>query len=214
MNTTVIDGRTIDQWVEWAVGIAANRAHKMGVARDNQLHDIIISAAHLAIVQALDQHDPSRGPFYGIAAIRVRGQIVDDLRTYSRHLRRGQLADPCAEEPPADISIAALLIEEDANMLSYEWGDLLDWTLETLPPLECAIVRLRHEDGLAVEAIAQQLGVDEGTVIDVLDGRARRIIDRATAGTDCHDLLEYLLEEPTTLQMMIRWPEPAAAEVA
>jgi len=143
----------------------------------NVLRDDLVSAGSSGLLDAL-RKSPHRGPtFEWYARVRIRGSLVDELRTQDWLGRRARtrtkkaLADgaaggtsfvrlddlPCASQDLADVESSTPLALVERRMDRAE----LERAIALLPEREAEIVASHYFDDVAFKAIAARLGVSE-----------------------------------------------------
>lgn len=127
-----------------------------------------LSAAGLAgLVEAAHRFDPSLGvPFSRFASHRIRGAVVDYLRSEDRLGRavRAQAKDGAAGPPTvveldssADVPVDGSSVEE--RVISRDVARAVRRAMRALPEDERSLLRLVYWDGLTLSDAAELLGV-------------------------------------------------------
>jgi RNA polymerase sigma factor for flagellar operon FliA len=143
----------------------------------NVLRDDLVAAGSSGLLDAL-RKSPHRGPtFEWYARVRIRGSLVDELRTQDWLSRRARtrtkkaLADgtaggtsfvglddgPCAPQNLADVTSSTPLELVERRMGRAE----LERAIALLPRREADIVAWHYFDDVAFKTIAARLGVSE-----------------------------------------------------
>jgi RNA polymerase sigma factor (sigma-70 family) len=121
--------------------------------------DDLIGWGHMGLIEAAARYDPRRGvTFRTYAHRRIKGAMLDGLRreatvvTYVTSVEdSGTLV--CANL--ADVVCADLAYAQDQQVLLNEVRAVLDRALETLTPLERAIVHHHYYDGEPVQMLVR-----------------------------------------------------------
>jgi RNA polymerase sigma factor for flagellar operon FliA len=148
----------------------------------NVLRDDLMAAGTYGLVDSLRKNGHDRGPtFEWYARIRIRGAILDELRTedwltrrarsrIAAHLGEGQapMAGVVALDDLSDAHRSGLFDETTPSPLeAAEENDeraVLAQAVEQLVERERLIVTLHYFQGVQLKTIAQQLGVSEPRV--------------------------------------------------
>jgi len=117
----------------------------------------LISAGMVGLLTAADRYDPSRGPFEAFAEWRIKGAILDELRTFD-HLTRTQRQK-------------ASKIEKVRRKLENQFGR------------QASVEELSEAGGLSEEEVRHALHAAEGPVFVNMDdmGLEREEIDEVLA---------------------------------
>lgn len=170
-------------------GMTLVRQIAASVARRLPSHierDELVSLGALGWAEARVRFDPSRGvPFAGFAAMRIRGAILDGLRsvdTLTRgERRRARASAECtaprvvssdeeveAAAAPSDGDVSDLLAQE-------EMLDELRAALNGLPERERLVVQRHFLDGVPMRAVGAELGVTESRISQIASGAVARL---------------------------------------
>ena len=148
--------------------------------------DELISLGALGWAEARQRFDASRGvPFAGFAAMRIRGAILDGLRSCDT-LTRGERRRARAESTltPArvvsndeEVEAAAAPSDGDASdvLAQEEMIDELRQALATLPERERYIVTRHFFEDVPMRAIGAELGVTESRISQIVTGAMARL---------------------------------------
>ncbi len=170
----------------------------------NVLRDDLIAAGTFGLIDSLRKNGEDRGPtFEWYARIRIRGAILDDLRTQDWLTRRARTKATAMNADATGAARAAVIgfddLPERGRALSLsdeEAGSpfdqvdarmtkaALEKAVAQLPERERRIVSLHYFQGVQFKAIAKELGVSEPR-ISQLHARAMTQL-RALMG-DEHD---------------------------
>jgi RNA polymerase sigma factor for flagellar operon FliA len=152
--------------------------------------DDVESAALIGLIDAVDRYDPERGiPFEGYAGLRIRGAVLDELRSLDDHTRseRQRARTTVADTDPeigaygATLSLDMLLetgdrdwAAEDDTTERYEDQDMrtrVESALECLPPRQREVLARYYGDSLTLRESALRMGISEARACQ-LHGRA------------------------------------------
>ncbi len=143
----------------------------------NVLRDDLLAAGVFGLIDSLRKNGGDQGPtFEAYARIRIRGAILDELRTQDWLSRRARWAvsdkveagegAPMALIGLDDVDANSALVDEEADdaeaqMVSEEDMKHLRDAVERLPPREATIVRMHYFHGARFKEIGAALGVSE-----------------------------------------------------
>jgi len=149
----------------------------------NVLRDDLVAAGVFGLIDSLRKNAGDDGPtFESYARIRIRGAILDELRTQDWLPRRARWAasrnDGTSEETPVsvvgidDLAPSERMLNfiddsEDDAPTQIERGQerqRMDVAIEQLPARERTIVRMHYFQGARFKDIGQLLGVSEPRV--------------------------------------------------
>ena len=120
---------------------------------DDYLAEDLTQETFLKMIRAIDRYDPNGSAAFGTWLVTIaKNACVDHIRR-----NRVELAD-IDELPLADGTDLAFLVEK-----KLEYAEVLK-ALETLPPEQGLAIRLKYEEELTLEEIAQRFGVPAKTV--------------------------------------------------
>lgn len=174
-------------------------ARFMGKLPPNVLRDDLVAAGTYGLIDSLRKNGRDRGPtFEWYARIRIRGAILDELRTQdwlTRRARSRVTAAAAGAEPQAaserravigfddlPISMSHIADESTRDPLEETLCRLERRALETavasLPERERKIVTMHYFKGEQFKTIAEELGVSEPR-ISQLHARAVSLLRRA-----------------------------------
>ena len=167
----------------------------------NVLRDDLMAAGVYGLIDSLRKNGGDQGPtFESYARIRIRGAILDELRTQDWLPRRARWAasGKCAgaeDGPVAVIGIDDLAPNERLGSLSDEEdkspaalledrseGQRLAKAIEFLPPREQTIVKMHYYQGARFKDIGALLGVSEPRVSQLHSraiGQLRKLLAEA-----------------------------------
>jgi RNA polymerase sigma factor (sigma-70 family) len=148
--------------------------------------DDLVSAGTIGLIEAVDRYDADLGvPFVGFAYSRIRGAIIDEMRSFTVTRRTKELsAEPLSLEAPLvgdesvtlkDVTIDRLAPEPERGA---ELAELLE-AVRRLPPREREIVGLAAA-GHTVNEIAELHGCSAARASQLLL-QARFRLDERTA---------------------------------
>ena len=153
------------------VANALGRAASSVVLReDNALHDEVISAAQLALLQAAENWDPCGGLGWATwLCMLVRARCADALRAYAdmprgmrEEGRRVLSLDAVLgeDEAPADAPAAVLVEHSHPGERIDHWGETQEAAvlLAEMPDDELCAVCMHFADGMSTREIARKLG--------------------------------------------------------
>ncbi len=151
------------------------RLYRYCLRRVGNSHDAeeVVQETFVRAVTALPQFAGERR-FYPWLTVIASRLCVD---THRRHAR---------SEPTADIDLGSFDAEHDRRLVEDEDRQLVFQALDRLGPRHREVLRLREEQGLSYQAIADRYEVSIGTV-EALLWRARKALKReylAVAGAD------------------------------
>lgn len=167
----------------------------------NVLRDDLVAAGVYGLVDSLRKNGGDHGPtFESYARIRIRGAILDELRTQDWLPRRARWAAlgkrPTTEDAP--IAVVGLedlgagergnsFIDEEAKdpseqLEEHQGGRQLAEAIEKLPARERTIVRMHYFQGARFKDIGEVLGVSEPRVSQ-LHSRAMGQLKKILADT-------------------------------
>jgi len=167
----------------------------------NVLRDDLVAAGVYGLVDSLRKNGGDHGPtFESYARIRIRGAILDELRTQDWLPRRARWAalGKCAGSDDAPVAVIGLddlgagergatFIDEEAKDPSEQLEDCqgcaqLGEAIEKLPVRERTIVRMHYFQGARFKDIGELLGVSEPRVSQ-LHSRAMGQLKKILADT-------------------------------
>ena len=123
----------------------------------------VISEGTVGLIQAVDHYDHTRGvPFKSYAYLRVKGSMIDYLRSQKIAVKGGELRE---------FDFFTQLASEGEDKLSLERLEFLFSQLDSLSPREAEIIRGLYQDGLSQRELAARLACTPAN-ISILHGRA------------------------------------------
>lgn len=136
--------------------------------------DELVSAGHVALLQAIPLYDPARGwMFTTFAAKRIRGEVLRELRRLSRRdalfPTEGRSLEPSDRGAGADEMRRRVA---DRRIVERLW--------EELPPRDRQIIALRFYEGLSTPEIARAIGLGKSQTKDEIQrilARLRRLVE-------------------------------------
>jgi RNA polymerase sigma factor FliA len=155
--------------------------------------DELVALGNLGLVEARARFDASRGvPFAAFAARRIRGAILDGLRsadplTRAERSRRRALT---LEVECMHVESAAADAEPAQEQNLEAWFEALTQiaavrdALDVLPAREREIVREHFLDGRRLKQIGEDLGVSESRVSQILAVALRRLREVLSSSTE------------------------------
>jgi RNA polymerase sporulation-specific sigma factor len=135
---------------------------KLGLYLGEEAVDVI-SEGTIGLIQAVDNFDYRRGvPFKSYAYLRVKGAMIDYLRSQKIAVKGGELRE---------FDYFAQLTSEGPDKYSMERMEFIFGTLNHLSPRESEIIRGLYEEGLSQRDLAARLKCTPAN-ISILHGRA------------------------------------------
>jgi RNA polymerase sigma-70 factor (ECF subfamily) len=132
----------------------------------------VVAEVFAALWRRPDRFDANRGPLVGYLRMQARSASIDWLRAEGR--RRAREANDGRRRPVEEVSIeAGLLVAEAAEEL---WR-----AVARLPSGERRAIELAYRRGLSYRAVADQLGLPEGTVKTRIRSGIQRLRDTGDA---------------------------------
>lgn len=130
------------------------RAAAVGVVGPSSVSEDIVAEVFAALWRRPDRFDPTRGSLVGFLRMQARSAGIDWLRAETRRQVREE--NDALRHPPFEAPVeAALLLAEAAREL---WG-----AVAQLPAVQRLAIELAYQRGLTYRAVADQLGIPEGT---------------------------------------------------
>jgi RNA polymerase sigma factor for flagellar operon FliA len=186
--------------IERYAPLATSVARRMRVPTGALMgRDDVESAAIIGLIDAVDRYDPDRGvPFEGYASFRIRGAILDELRSLDDRSRgERQRARTVAEDTEPEIgaygatlSLDMLLETGDRDWAAddesgdrYESQDLrtrVESALRCLPPRQREVLVRYYAESLTLRESAAKMGISEARACQ-LHGRAIHNLRRELA---------------------------------
>jgi RNA polymerase sigma factor (sigma-70 family) len=119
--------------------------------------DDLIGWGHMGLIEAAARYDPRRGvTFRTFAHRRIKGAMLDGIRreaTLVTAVSSLEAAGSAALIPAPSAVCADLAYAQDAHVMRHEIRVVLDRAMETLTPLERAIVHHHYYDGEPVQML-------------------------------------------------------------
>jgi RNA polymerase sporulation-specific sigma factor len=135
---------------------------KLGLYLGEEAVDVI-SEGTVGLIQAVDHYDHTRGvPFKSYAYLRVKGSMIDYLRSQKIAVKGGELRE---------FDFFTQLASEGEDRLSLDRLEFLFGQLDTLSPREAEIITGLYQDGLSQRELAARLHCTPAN-ISILHGRA------------------------------------------
>lgn len=123
----------------------------------------VISEGTVGLIHAVDNYDYHRGvPFKSYAYLRVKGAMIDYLRSQKIGVKGGELRE---------FDFFAGLASEGEDKISLERLEFLFESLKHLSPREAEIIRGLYHDGLSQSELAARFKCTRAN-ISILHGRA------------------------------------------
>lgn len=154
-------------------GRIARRLHPAGVTSVGP--EDLESAGALGLIDAVDRFEPGRGvPFEAYAALRIRGAVIDELRSATGGRRA---------EMPTQLSLDALLTEGDHTLPTVDDSGAVRAAEDLASRVESA---LRYLPDRQREVIARYYGQsltlrETGVRMGISEARASQLHTRAIA---------------------------------
>ncbi len=151
---------------------------KLGLYLGEEAVDVI-SEGTVGLIQAVDHYDHTRGvPFKSYAYLRVKGAMIDYLRSQKIAVKGGELRE---------FDFFTQLASEGEDRLSLDRLEFLFGQLDSLSPREAEIIRGLYQDGLSQRELAARLACTPAN-ISILHGRAikrlkKQVSDERRRGT-------------------------------
>ena len=142
------DRSAFDDLYRRYAGVAYGLASRL--ARDQVLAQDIVHDAFLALWQAPEAYDPTRGPFRSFFLALVHHRAVDTIRREQRLRNRTELAANL--EPAVDEDVADAVVE--GSYLAVRRKEVLDG-LADLPPDQRQVLEMAYFGGKTQTQIAQ-----------------------------------------------------------
>ena len=137
---------------------------KLGLSLGEEGIDLI-SEGTVGLIQAVDHFDHHRGvPFKSYAYLRIKGAMIDYLRSQKIALKSGELRE---------FDFFSQLAGDGPDRYSIDRVDFVFSQLERLSPRERQIIRGLYQLGLTQRELAAQLKCTPAN-ISILHGRAVR----------------------------------------
>jgi len=133
----------------------------------------LISEGTVGLIQAVDNFDYRRGvPFKSYAYLRIKGAMIDYLRSQKIAVKGGELRE---------FDFFAQLASEGPDRFSMDRVEFLFSQLSELSPREAEIITGLYQHGLSQRELARKLSCTPAN-ISILHGRAvKRLKKLATA---------------------------------
>lgn len=175
-------GALIERYSDLAIGISRCMRIPPASLADR---DDVASAAMIGLIGAVDRFDHRRGvPFEAYAALRIRGAVVDELRSVDE---RGR-ADRRPEGAVLAVSLDALMesgahqgpVIDDGFSERHELEDLktrIQDALGRLPARQREVIARYYGDELTLRETGVKMGVSEARACQ-LHGRAIQTLRR------------------------------------
>jgi RNA polymerase sigma factor (sigma-70 family) len=122
------------------------------------------SASMMALTEAAETYDPSRGvPFATFARFRITGALRDVHRRLSHPLTlpRGSAVCTCGDMKIAATSGRVLMQAARQPDHAYVSADAFEQRMRNLPPRHAEVCRCLHVDGLNQAEIAQRMNLSQ-----------------------------------------------------
>lgn len=144
---------------------------KLGLYLGEEAVDVI-SEGTVGLIQAVDHYDYTRGvPFKSYAYLRVKGAMIDYLRSQKIAVKGGELRE---------FDFFTQLTSEGEDRLSLDRLEFLFSQLDSLSPREAEIIRGLYQDGLSQRELAARLNCTPAN-ISILHGRAIKRLKKQVA---------------------------------
>ena len=151
------DPRTRQAFTLWTQAQPAVSAFVYALVGDRRLRDEILQDVAVAVLESIASYDASR-PFLPWALGIARNEVANARR------RRGRFPAPLSEAAEASLAAAMAEVEEgELDRLAF-----LDECLQRVGGRPREICDLRYRGGLALDRIAQVLGMQPNTVSKTL----------------------------------------------
>ncbi|MCC7476901.1 sigma-70 family RNA polymerase sigma factor [bacterium] len=135
---------------------------KLGLRLGEEAVDVI-SEGTVGLIHAVDNYDRHRGvPFKSYAYLRVKGSMIDYLRSQKIALKGGELRE---------FEFFSGLASEGEDKISLERLEFLFESLKHLSPREAEIIMGIYHDGLSQSELAARFKCTRANV-SILHGRA------------------------------------------
>ncbi|MCH7472712.1 sigma-70 family RNA polymerase sigma factor [bacterium] len=132
----------------------------------------VISEGTVGLIQAVDNFDYRRGvPFKSYAYLRVKGSMIDYLRSQKIGIKSGELRE---------FSYFAQLASEGPDRYNLERLEFVFGNLDALSPREAEIIQGLYKQGLSQREMAARLKCTPAN-ISILHGRAVKRLKKLVA---------------------------------
>jgi RNA polymerase sigma factor for flagellar operon FliA len=172
--------------IERYVALAGRIARRVPAPTSGPIgRDDLESAALLGLIDAVDRFEPGRGvPFEAYAMVRIRGAVLDELRSANERGRGRR------DETLPNVSLDALLALGDRDLSTpdeagarHDEEDLRDRVvdaLRSLTPRQRELLARYYGDSLTLREAGVRMGISEARACQ-LHGRAIAILRRQIA---------------------------------
>jgi RNA polymerase sigma factor (sigma-70 family) len=133
--------------------------------------DDLIQAGCEGLIQAVDRYDPNKGVFTQYAARRIKGAMIDCIRTM-QHGNRGQ---PLPETMSLDLCTDA--IPDTWEHIRPDYIDLWDM-VETLDHCAQVVIKHYYKKDLYLHEIGRYLGVSESRASQIKSTAIKQLRER------------------------------------
>lgn len=164
-----------------------------------------LNAAQWGLIQAIRGYKSERGTFESYARLRIRGEIMDELRRQD-HLTRGQrkmqitfleldvVCDLVDESQPSPVENA---LRSERSAERYVAAEAL---LHLMPPSQAQMFRWRYWHGLSQREIGRIMGRSETAVSTRMHITLRQI--RKSAAINLDPKLQAVKEEAKVVEVV------------
>ena len=141
---------------------------KLGMQLGDEGVDLI-SEGTVGLIQAVDNFDYHRGvPFKSYAYLRVKGSMIDYLRSQKIAVKGGELRE---------FDFFSQLASEGVDRFSLDRLEFIFSKLDSLSPREAEIIRGLYQEGLSQRELAARMQCTPANV-SILHGRAVKRLKR------------------------------------
>ena len=141
---------------------------KLGMQLGDEGVDLI-SEGTVGLIQAVDNFDYHRGvPFKSYAYLRVKGSMIDYLRSQKIAVKGGELRE---------FDFFSQLASEGVDRFSLDRLEFIFSKLDNLSPREAEIIRGLYQEGLSQRELAARMQCTPANV-SILHGRAVKRLKR------------------------------------
>lgn len=126
------------------------------VSRNSGIAQDVVQDVFVGLWQQPQRFDPTRGSLRSLLLARTHGRCVDILRSETSRERR-QHRDAVAREHQSSIDVSTEVVDADRDRLVRR-------AVASLDPRQRQAIELAYFDGHSYRAVAELLGVAEGTI--------------------------------------------------
>jgi RNA polymerase sigma factor (sigma-70 family) len=130
----------------------------------------LIQAGYLGLIDAANKYDEAKGPWNHYARLRIKGAIIDWMRTTSWSTRTDRMK---AEEQGEDLKtmcggelgtlVTSIKVERSA-VKKFELQDYIEWFISGLSSVDKEIFKLYYGREMTMEQIGEILDLTESAI--------------------------------------------------